>query len=80
MPSYEAVNWWGLVVPAGTLAPIIERLHKAVQEVQSSAEVQNAAGCDSYISKPQVRASCWRSLTRSPSLRAMTRKPSCLTS
>jgi tripartite-type tricarboxylate transporter receptor subunit TctC len=52
VPSYEAVNWWGLVVPAGMPAPIIERLHKAVQEVQSSAEVQNAAGCDSYISKP----------------------------
>jgi len=40
VPSYEAVNWWGLVAPAGTPAPVIERLHKAVQEVQSSAEVQ----------------------------------------
>jgi tripartite-type tricarboxylate transporter receptor subunit TctC len=40
VPSYEAVNWWGVVAPAGTPAPIIERLHKAVQEVQSSPEVQ----------------------------------------
>jgi tripartite-type tricarboxylate transporter receptor subunit TctC len=40
VPSYEAVNWWGLVAPAGTPAPVIERLHKAVQEVQNSAEVQ----------------------------------------
>ena len=40
VPSYEAVNWWGVVAPAGTPAPIIERLHKAVQEVQGSAEVQ----------------------------------------
>src|SRR6266540_1143336 len=40
VPTYEAVNWWGLVAPAGTPAPIIERLHKAVQEVQNSAEVQ----------------------------------------
>src|SRR5262245_2689844 len=39
VPSYEAVNWWGLVAPAGTPASIIERLHKAVQEVQSSPEV-----------------------------------------
>jgi tripartite-type tricarboxylate transporter receptor subunit TctC len=39
VPGYEAVNWWGLVAPAGTPAPIIERLHKAVQEVQSSPEV-----------------------------------------
>ena len=40
VPTYEAVNWWGLVAPAGTPAPIIEHLHKAVQEVQNSAEVQ----------------------------------------
>ena len=40
VPSYEAVNWWGLVAPAGTPAPIIARLHKAVQEVQNSADVQ----------------------------------------
>jgi tripartite-type tricarboxylate transporter receptor subunit TctC len=40
VPTYEAVNWWGLVAPAGTPASIIERLHKAVQEVQTSPEVQ----------------------------------------
>jgi tripartite-type tricarboxylate transporter receptor subunit TctC len=40
VPTYESVNWWGLVAPAGTPAPIIERLHKAVQEVQTSADVQ----------------------------------------
>ena len=40
VPSYEAVNWWGLVAPAGTPAPIIARLHKAVQEVQNAADVQ----------------------------------------
>ncbi len=40
VPGYEAVNWWGIVAPAGTPAPIIERLHKAIQEVQTSADVQ----------------------------------------
>jgi tripartite-type tricarboxylate transporter receptor subunit TctC len=40
VPTYESVNWWGLVAPAGTPAPIIERLHKAVQEVQTSPDVQ----------------------------------------
>src|SRR5712671_867217 len=40
VPTYESVNWWGLVAPAGTPAPIIARLHKAVQEVQTSADVQ----------------------------------------
>jgi tripartite-type tricarboxylate transporter receptor subunit TctC len=40
VPGYEAVNWWGIVAPAGTPAPVIERLHKAIQEVQTSADVQ----------------------------------------
>ena len=40
VPTYEAMNWWGLVAPAGTPAPIVERLHRVVQEVQASAEVQ----------------------------------------
>jgi tripartite-type tricarboxylate transporter receptor subunit TctC len=40
VPSYEAVNWWGIVAPAGTPAAIIERVHKAVQEVQDGAEAQ----------------------------------------
>jgi tripartite-type tricarboxylate transporter receptor subunit TctC len=40
VPGYEAVNWWGVVAPAGTPAPIIARLHEAIREVQTSAEVQ----------------------------------------
>jgi tripartite-type tricarboxylate transporter receptor subunit TctC len=40
VPGYEAVNWWGVVAPAGTPAPILARLHAAIGEVQASAEVQ----------------------------------------
>jgi len=40
VPNYEAVNWWGLVAPAGTPAAIVERLHKAVTAVQDNPEVQ----------------------------------------
>ena len=40
VPDYEAVNWWGIVAPAGTPPAIVERLHKAITEVQDSAEVQ----------------------------------------
>src|SRR3954470_21404016 len=40
VPNYEAVNWWGLVAPAGTPAAIVERLHKAVEDVQDSPDVQ----------------------------------------
>ena len=40
VPSYEAVNWWGIVAPAGTPQPIIDRLHKALTAAQDSPEVE----------------------------------------
>ena len=40
MPGYEALNWWGLLAPAGTPPPIIERLHKALEEAQDAPEIQ----------------------------------------
>jgi tripartite-type tricarboxylate transporter receptor subunit TctC len=40
VPGYEATNWWGIVVPAGTPAPIVARLHKAITEAQESPELQ----------------------------------------
>jgi tripartite-type tricarboxylate transporter receptor subunit TctC len=38
VPGYEAYNWWGLLAPAGTPAPMIERLHAAVTEILTSKE------------------------------------------
>ena len=40
VPSYEAVNWWGIVAPAGTPQPIIDKLHDAIAAVQNSPEVK----------------------------------------
>ena len=40
VPGYEAVNWWGIVAPAGTPAAIVEKLHKDIAAVQESDEVQ----------------------------------------
>ena len=31
VPGYVAENWWGVVVPAGTPAPIVEKVYKAIQ-------------------------------------------------
>jgi tripartite-type tricarboxylate transporter receptor subunit TctC len=36
--SFEAVNWMGVYAPAGTPAPIAERLHKAIVKVVSEPE------------------------------------------
>ena len=40
VPDYEAVNWWGIVAPAGTPAAIVEKLHAAITAVQNSEEVK----------------------------------------
>lgn len=40
VPDYETVNWFGLVVPAGTPASIIERLSREVAAVQDLPEVR----------------------------------------
>ena len=40
VPSYEAVNWWGIVAPAGTPQPIIDKLHATLTQVQDMPEVQ----------------------------------------
>ena len=40
VPGYEANNWWGIVVPTGTPAAIIGRLHKQLTVVLASAETK----------------------------------------
>jgi tripartite-type tricarboxylate transporter receptor subunit TctC len=40
VPEYESVNWWGIVAPAGTPQPIVDKVHAAIEAAQQSAEVQ----------------------------------------
>jgi tripartite-type tricarboxylate transporter receptor subunit TctC len=40
VPGYEAVNWWGIVAPAGTPAAIVDKLSKEVAVALTSPEVQ----------------------------------------
>jgi len=40
VPGYEAVNWWGLVAPAGTPQAVIDKVYAALVAVQDSPEVQ----------------------------------------
>jgi tripartite-type tricarboxylate transporter receptor subunit TctC len=42
VPGYVADNWWGILVPAGTPAPIVEKLYKGVQAALKSAELKEA--------------------------------------
>jgi len=40
VPGYEATNWWGIVAPAGTPRPVIERLHRELSVILASAETK----------------------------------------
>ena len=40
LPGYEAGNWIGLVAPAGTPAPVVERLHKEIAAILDTPEAQ----------------------------------------
>jgi len=42
VPGYEANNWWGVMAPAGTPQPIVDRLYKDIQEVLKSPELKAA--------------------------------------
>jgi tripartite-type tricarboxylate transporter receptor subunit TctC len=40
LPGYESYNWWGILAPAGTPQPIIERIHKETSAVLGSRETE----------------------------------------
>jgi tripartite-type tricarboxylate transporter receptor subunit TctC len=41
VPGYEAVQWWGFLVPAGTPADIIARLHKEAVTVLTVQDIKD---------------------------------------
>jgi tripartite-type tricarboxylate transporter receptor subunit TctC len=40
VPGYVAENWWGILAPAGTPAPIVEKLNRDVQAALKAPELQ----------------------------------------
>ena len=40
VPGYLAADWWGILAPAGTPQPIVDKLHGAIEEVLNSADTQ----------------------------------------
>ena len=49
VPTYEAVNWWGIVAPAGTPQPIIDLLHAALTASQDTAEVEKQFAAEGAV-------------------------------
>jgi len=64
--GYEAVNWYGLVVPAKTPRAIVDRLHAATLTVLDSREVKDALlkrGIDIATGSPEAFSAYIRSET-----------------
>jgi|ERR1043166_4918841 tripartite-type tricarboxylate transporter receptor subunit TctC len=40
VPGYEANNWWGILAPAGTSPAIVNKLHKELSVILTSAETR----------------------------------------
>ncbi|WP_295856814.1 tripartite tricarboxylate transporter substrate binding protein [uncultured Xylophilus sp.] len=55
VPGYEATSWFGLFAPAGTPAPVIERIDTALIKVLGTAELKkklSEQGAEPYAEKP----------------------------
>ena len=35
LPGYESVSWWGILAPAGTPQPIVERLNREIGRIMN---------------------------------------------
>jgi tripartite-type tricarboxylate transporter receptor subunit TctC len=40
VPGYEVANWWGILAPAGTPQPVVDRLYKEITAIQDSPETR----------------------------------------
>jgi tripartite-type tricarboxylate transporter receptor subunit TctC len=46
VPGYQAANWWGIAVPAGTPQPVVDKLYAAIAKVLDSDEVKKQFDTD----------------------------------
>jgi tripartite-type tricarboxylate transporter receptor subunit TctC len=40
LPGYEVSNWWGVLAPAGTPAPVIDRLYKEINAILDAPDTR----------------------------------------
>jgi tripartite-type tricarboxylate transporter receptor subunit TctC len=56
VPDFQVMSWYGLVFPAGTPRPIIDKMNKALHEVLAREDVRKqilAAGAAPQTSTPE---------------------------
>src|SRR5688500_8163942 len=60
VPGYEVSNWWGILAPAGTPQPVLERLYKEITALLDSADTRKRfelEGAEVVRMKPEEFAS-----------------------
>jgi tripartite-type tricarboxylate transporter receptor subunit TctC len=40
VPGFDATNWWGILAPAGTPPPVLNRLYDEISAILGSTETQ----------------------------------------
>jgi tripartite-type tricarboxylate transporter receptor subunit TctC len=66
VPGYEAVQWFGILAPAGTPRPVVDRVHRESVRVLQSPDIRErlqADGADPVASSPEEFAGFLRSET-----------------
>ena len=64
LPGYDAAGWFGILAPAATPAPIVQRLNAEITAVLRSPEIRErfaAAGLDPLPSTPEEMAALMKS-------------------
>ena len=67
VPGYESIGWFGAVAPAGTPAPIIERLNAEMAAALAMPDIRSrvfAAGTEPLTTTPAQFAAMIRDETR----------------
>jgi tripartite-type tricarboxylate transporter receptor subunit TctC len=58
IPGVTAYAWWGILAPAGTPTPIVDRLHSELQKALSLPDVRKTLtenmGMELVVSSPEV--------------------------
>jgi tripartite-type tricarboxylate transporter receptor subunit TctC len=60
VPGYEVSNWWGILAPAGTPQPVLDRLYKEITALLDSADTRKRfelEGAEVVRMKPEEFAS-----------------------
>jgi len=80
VPGYDASNWWGILAPAGTPAPIIKRLHSEIAAILTSPDIRKrfeSQGAEAVAMAPaefgkfiKVETAKWSKVVKEAHIRA----------